>query len=173
MPSWAVASDRRRAHVARVVALLDGWADAMGVASEERAAWVDAGRYHDALRDADEPTLRRLASDPAAPIDLLHGPAAAVRLARDGEARADVLDAVRWHTVGSASWTRVGRALYLADYLEPGRKFARGERAFLASTVPRDFDGAFRQVVRLRLDASLRDGRPLHPQTVALWNAIT
>ena len=172
MPAWAEAGERRRAHVARVVALLDGWAAAMRIDDDERRAWRDAGTWHDALRDAAEPTLRALAGDATSPTALLHGPAAAERLARDGEGRAAVLDAVRWHTVGCAGWGRVGRALYLADYLEPGRAFARGERAFLAAMVPHDLDGAFRQVVRLRLEAGLRDGRPLHARTVELWNAL-
>ena len=172
LPAWAEAGERRRAHVARVVRLLDGWADAMRLDAEERRAWRDAARWHDALRDAPEPVLRELSGDAAAPVALLHGPAAAARLARDGERRAQVLDAVRWHTVGSACWDRVGRALYLADYLEPGRAFARGERAFIAAMVPHDFDGALRQVVRLRLEAGLRDGLALHPRTVELWNAL-
>ena len=171
MPPWAEAGERRRAHVARVVALLDAWADAMRLDDAERLAWRDAGRWHDALRDAPEPTLRELSGDTTSPVALLHGPATAERLARDGESRANVLAAVRWHTLGCARWDRVGRALYLADYLEPGRAFARSERAFIASTVPRDLDGAFRQVVRLRIETGLRDGRALHPRTVDLWNS--
>lgn len=172
LPAWAEAGERRRAHVARVVRLLDAWADVLCLDDEERRAWRDAGRWHDALRDAPEPVLRELSGDPTSPVALLHGPAAAERLARDGERRASVLDAVRWHTVGCARWDRVGRALYLADYLEPGRAFARGERAFVAATVPHDFEGALRQVVRLRLEAGLRDGLALHPRTVELWNTL-
>ena len=38
--------------------------------------------------------------------------------------------------------------------------------------VPRDFDGAFRQVVRARLEWSLREGMRLYPETVELWNAV-
>ena len=172
LPPWAEAGERRRAHVGRVVALLDGWADALGLDDAERRAWRDAGRFHDALRDADEPTLRALAGDAASPIDILHGPAAAARLERDGETRAAVLEAVRWHTVGCARWDRVGRALFLADYLEPGRTFARLERGFVAAMVPHDFAGAFRQVVGMRIETALRDGRALHPRTVELWNAL-
>ena len=172
MPAWAEAGERRRAHVGRVLALLDRWAAAMRLDDEERAAWRDAGRWHDALRDAPEAMLRELSGDPASVVELLHGPAAAERLARDGERRTAVLEAVRWHTVGCARWDRVGRVLYLADYLEPGRTFARSERAFIAASVPHDLDGAFRQVVRLRLEAGLRDGRALHPRTVDLWNSL-
>ena len=89
-----------------------------------------------------------------------------------GETRTDVLDAIRWHTIGSDVWGRTGRALYMADYLEPGRKFSRADRAHLASQVPRAFDGTFRQVVRHRLEWSLREGHELYPTAVAMWNGV-
>ncbi|HVE77939.1 MAG TPA: HD domain-containing protein, partial [Gemmatimonadaceae bacterium] len=115
VPRWAVTSQRRREHIARVVALLEGWARALGIPDDEAARWRDAGRWHDALRDADEAVLRALVPALALPPQLLHGPAAAARLEADGERRQDVLEAVRWHTVGCAGWERTGRALYMAD----------------------------------------------------------
>lgn len=172
LPSWAIISEKRSAHVARVVALLDVWATAMGIPPDETSAWRDAGRWHDALRDADEHTLRTITRDTVRPFGLLHGPAAALLLERDGEARLEVLEAIRWHTVGQVSWTRVGRALYMADFLEPGRAFMQADRAFLAHRVPSAFDEVFRQVVRLRLEWALREGKSLEVEAVALWNHV-
>ena len=83
-----------------------------------------------------------------------------------------MLDAVRYHTVGYLDWDRTGRALYMADFLEPGASFSQRDRAFLAAQVPHDFDGVFRQVVRARLEWSLHEGYSLFPETVALWNAV-
>jgi len=172
LPPWAIASEKRREHIARVMALIDHWAAAMRVAPAERDAWRDAARWHDALRDAPAEILRDLTGEMRPDAGVLHGPAAALRLATDGEHRADVLDAVRWHTLGSAGWGRTGRALYMADFLEPGRAFAHADRAYLARQVPADFDGTFRQVVRIRLEWALRDGNQLFSETVALWNAV-
>jgi len=172
LPPWAVAGERRRAHIARVVALLDHWSAAMTLDDAERAAWLDAGRFHDALRDAPEAELRALAGDAQMPAAILHGPAAAARLAQDGETRADVLDAVRWHTLGRAEWARTGRALYMADFLEPGRRFDVELRAGLAAEVPADFDRAFRRVVQQRIEWTMREGKSLHAETVRLWNAV-
>ena len=173
LPAWAVVSERRRAHIERVATLITAWADALELASGERAAWRDAARWHDALRDAPDDALRALVPDACErPAKMLHGPAAAARLAADGERRRDVLDAIRWHTVGHSGWTRVGRALYMADFLEPGRPFERADRAYLAQRVPDDFDGTFRQVVRMRLEWALREGHELYPETVALWNEV-
>lgn len=172
LPGWAVVSPKRHAHIARVVALLERWSREMALPADEQQAWLDAGRWHDALRDAPEEVLRRATHDAASPVGLLHGPAAADQLARDGEARAAVLSAVRWHTVGHAEWTRTGRALYMADFLEPGRAFMQTDRAYLADRVATAFDDTFRQVVRLRLEWTLREGKTLHAPTVALWNSV-
>jgi HD superfamily phosphohydrolase YqeK len=175
LPAWAVVSDRRRSHIHRVTALLERWAADMRLDEAERTTWRDAGLLHDALRDADDATLRALAGETFgtdAPVEILHGPAAAERLRREGEGRADLLDAVRYHTVGHGGWDRVGQALYMADFLEPGRKFMQVDRGWLAAQVPNDFTGVFRQVVRLRLEWSLREGKQLYPSTVALWNAV-
>lgn len=172
LPEWAEVSEKRRAHVERVTALLDRWASELGLTVTDAQAWHDAGRWHDALRDASTETLRTLSGDAERPVETLHGPAAAVKLAALGESRTTVLDAVRWHTVGYADWDRTGRALYMADFLEPGRQFARGDRAFLADHLVHDFDGVFRQVVRMRIEWTVREGKALFPETVALWNRV-
>lgn len=172
LPSWSVVSDKRRAHIARVTALLDAWSEALGLPAGERQAWHDAGRFHDALRDADPELLRANADQADRPLGLLHGSAAARWLARDGESRPQVLEAVRWHTTGHADWAMTGRALYMADFLEPGRPFMQADRAFLANLVPLRFDAVFRQVVRLRMEWALREGKGFAPETVALWDAV-
>lgn len=172
LPAWAVVGAKRRAHISRVTTLLDSWAAVLKLRSAEARAWHDAGRLHDALRDADETTLRGIVGDEVTPAELLHGPAAAIRLAADGEDRRPLLEAVRWHTVGSVGWDRTGKALYMADFLEPGRKFMVTDRAFLAAQVQHDFEGVFRQVVRMRVEWLLQDGRSIRRETTDLWNAV-
>ena len=115
MPDWARVGEKRRAHIARVTTLLDRWAVQLRLDATEAQAWHDVGRFHDALRDAPEVELRRLGAGYDLPLDVLHGPAAATYLASIGESRPGVLNAVRWHTVGSASWDRVGRLSWRHD----------------------------------------------------------
>lgn len=172
LPEWARVHGKRLAHIERVTALLDSWSAALSLKDDERSSWHDVGRWHDALRDAPVSELRAAVPDESLPDNVLHGPAAALRLAAEGERRKDVLDAIHWHTLGNPAWGRIGRALFMADYLEPGRPFAQSDRAFLASHVPMDFDGVFRQVVRTRLEWTLREGKPIFAQTVALWNLV-
>jgi 2-amino-4-hydroxy-6-hydroxymethyldihydropteridine diphosphokinase len=172
LPTWAKVSEKRRKHIARVTTLLVQWADEIGIGEQERRDWMHAGLLHDALRDAGEAELRALAQDPVREEELLHGPAVANLLATSGDVSAPALLAIRYHTVGSPDWNRTGKALYMADFLEPGRSFAHSDRAFLARQVPHDFDGVFRQVLRARLEYALREGYTLFPETVGLWNAV-
>ena len=160
LPAWAQVSPARRAHIERVVAQLRSWADAMHVDPQERDRWIRAGWLHDALRDAP-------LGDP-----LAHGPAAADRAAADGERDRGVLDAVRHHTVGSPAWDDVGRMLYLADFLEPGRDRIAADRAELAQRVPVERDVVLREVARRRIEWLLRSGWPLPVATVAFWNQL-
>jgi len=172
LPEWAVVTPARRAHTERVVTLISSWGSAMDIGPDETAEWRDAATWHDALRDAPEHDLRALVPDARYPGPMLHGPAAAARLEASGERRTGVIAAVRYHTVGCAAWDRTGRALYMADFLEPGRAFGKLDRAFLAENVPHDFAGVFRQVVRQRLEWALREGGALYPETVELWNSV-
>jgi 2-amino-4-hydroxy-6-hydroxymethyldihydropteridine diphosphokinase len=172
LPAWAMVTPKRRAHIERVTTLLSSWADALRISPAERDEWLRAGALHDALRDAPDSELRELTGDTARDAEVLHGPAAAARLEALGETNRSVLLAIRYHTVGSAEWDRVGRALFMADFLEPGRSFTRRDRAFLAEHAPHDFDGVFRQVLRARLEYALREGYALFPETVALWNSV-
>ena len=160
LPDWAVVTPERRAHIERVAQLVGDWAQALHVAPAERERWLRAAWLHDALRDA-----------PAAD-ELAHGPMAADRAARDGEADPGVLDAVRYHSLGSARWDDVGRMLYLADYLEPGREFDRPERAALAARAPRERDAVLIEVARRRITRALGAGWPLPRETVEFWNSL-
>jgi HD superfamily phosphohydrolase YqeK len=165
-------TDRRRKHVERVVATLTEWAEAMEVGASERGRWFRAAWMHDALKDAPPDLLRELAAPFDGPPSLLHGPAAARRAEMEGERDRGVLDAVRYHSVGFAGWDRVGRMLYLADFLEAGRRHHDARRAAQAARVPDDPDRVLRDVARDRIAHGIRKGWPLLPETVAFWNAL-
>ena len=90
------------------------------------------GIYHDAYRyDADGSTAAMLLKSGMSlckeeienPM-LLHGPLAAFMMRRNcGEDVPDpYLLAVRHHTLGSKDMGQLGAVLYIADYIEPGRR---------------------------------------------------
>jgi len=160
LPPWAVVTPDRRAHIERVAGLLSAWAMPMGVAEGERARWLRAAWLHDALRDAPAET------------ELEHGPRAAVRAAQEGETDPGVLDAVRYHSLGYARWEDVGKMLYLADYLEPGRPFDQQLRRSLAARVPTERDSVLKQVAARRIIWVIESRWPLVRETVDFWNSL-
>lgn len=173
LPPWARVSPERRAHMDRVATLLDTWATRLAVPPGERERWLRAAYLHDALRDADPQLLAELTPDPWGIPALWHGPAAAAAAEGDGENDRGIVDAVRYHSVGYAGWDDVGRMLYLADYLDPGRSFQRGERAALAGRVPQDRWEVLREVARRRLTWLLTADSPLLKETADFWNALS
>jgi HD superfamily phosphohydrolase YqeK len=173
LPPWASLSAKRRAHVSRVAALLEEWAAALGLPEPEADRWRAAGWLHDALRESPPERLRPLVP-PAfreLPPKLLHGPAAAERLA--GQADPELLDAIRYHTLGSPRFGRLGRALYLADFLEPGRTYRPEWTAALRARMPREMDAVLREVVEARVRHVRESGSTLHPETRALHAEVT
>ena len=84
--------------------------------------------------------------------NLLHGPVAAEKCRRElGIDDEDVLDAIRWHTTGRADWSRVGQALYIADFNEPLRTHDGAEQA-RALLIGEGFSAALRFVIRNKLE---------------------
>jgi HD superfamily phosphohydrolase YqeK len=171
LPGWACMSPGRREHARGVADLLGHWAAELRLTGDEREAWRAAGWLHDSLRDAPPAELRGELG-PAYdgwPDGALHGPAAAGRL--EGEAP-ELLDAIRHHTLGRSGMGRLGRALYTADFLEPGRRFAPELRQRLRARMPHDLDGVTREVVAAKLAHLRAEGKPLHPATAAFLREL-
>jgi HD superfamily phosphohydrolase YqeK len=156
-----------------------GWSDDLRRAAL-RAAWL-----HDAWRCARaeeaQAEIRAAGEEPDpwsvrhAPV-LLHAQAAAVwARSATGETDSDVLRAVRHHPTGHPEWEDIGRALYVADFCEPSRAFADALRTDRlverAAAGPAPLASAALDVLRLRLEWALRDGRKVHPDTLRTWNA--
>ncbi|MGH7594048.1 MAG: HD domain-containing protein [Gemmatimonadales bacterium] len=172
LPLWAIVSASRRTHIERVVAVLRTWAVVLKLPEDEARRWTRAGWLHDALRDAPEAEMRRWAPDVLGPVELRHGPAAAARAELEGETDADVLSAARWHSVGWEGWGWTGRALYCADFLEPGRSFDQIERAALATEFPERPDRVLRAVVVRRLSYAEGKGWTLPQESIDFRRAI-
>ena len=174
LPDWAEATPDRRAHMARVAEVMEEWGSTLGIGPEELRRWRAAAMLHDALRDADPDALRDEVPEEFAgwPDGMLHGPAAAGRLETEGVADHDLLAAIGWHTVGHPDLGAVGRALYLADYTEPGRGQDAERLARLRARVPDDMDSVLREVLAERIGLTLEGGHPLRSPTVAFWNSL-
>lgn len=172
VPEWACMTPERLRHVHRVAALVARWAGAMLVPDSERNRWLKAVWLHDALRDATDEELLAIAPSVPAPARLRHGPASAALAKAHGETDRGVLDAVRFHSVGLAEWDMVGRVLYCADWLEPGRPHDADQRAALANRFPAEPHRVVREVAERRLIHLIRSGWTVPEPTYRLWNSL-
>lgn len=103
--------------------------------------------------------------------DLLHAPVGAFLLARDeGLLDDEILDAIRYHTLGRVGMTDLEKALFLADMIEPGRDFPGIER--LHCLVRRDLDQGMIQAIDSTLRYCMEQGRLIHPRTVLVRNYL-
>ena len=173
LPEWAEVKPKRKAHIERVTSLMEQWADALGVSADEKKRWIAAGWLHDSLRDAPHEGLAQGVSEHFAdwPGPLLHGPAAAARLRSEGVTDEGLLRAVEYHTVGHAELDAAGRALYLADFLEPGRTFDPVGRAVLRARMPHDETAVLREVLRSRMAHLITSHKKIRRETLAFWNS--
>jgi predicted HD superfamily hydrolase involved in NAD metabolism len=176
-------SARRLAHVEGVAQsirrIAAGWEGERRLAAE-RAAW-----FHDAWKcDTKQDMLAEIEAsgeepDPwalaHAPV-LLHAEAGAAWARRTmGESDEEVLEAVRHHPTGHPAWGTIGRALFVADFCEPGRSYATAlgtdRIAERAEQGPAALAEAAIEVLGIRLAAMLESGRPIHPDGWRSWNA--
>src|SRR6056297_4101565 len=124
-----------------------------GLSLEE--AYV-SGIAHDMAREIGSAQVMQLAGGDSLPLleeelyrpVLLHGRAAAVLLQTSwGEERETVLNAVRWHTQGHPDMGDIGKVLYIADFIEPGRSHITEE--FRANTLLLDsLDGMLKKILK-------------------------
>ena len=174
LPPWACAGAARRAHMERVASLLERWAVARQLPALELKRWRAAGWLHDVVRDSEPADL--LPMVPAhlrdLPEPLLHGPAAAARLAEEGVRDEPFLLAIGYHTVGHPELDRMGRALYAADYLEPGRPYESAASAALRARMEEHDEMAFTEVMSRRIGRLLQRRHPMRMETLEFWNTL-
>jgi len=129
-------SDKRMAHVLGVAETI------VRIARRERLNMekaVAAALLHDACREYDNETMLGRAAAFGISISpaqqekpmLLHGPVAAEEGKHHlGIDDPEIYEAVYWHTTGKPDMGPIARALYLADYAEPGRTHADAATAW-------------------------------------------
>lgn len=175
LPVWSATTSTRLAHMQRVASLMGSWADELAISPVERARWRAVGLLHDALREVSPEELRPTvgAELQALPGKLLHGPAAAARLRAEGIRDAPLLCAITYHTVGHPDLDEMGRALFIADYIEPGRTYDTARLESWRVRMPTERDAVVRAVLRARIDRLLNEARPIRNETASFWNALT
>ena len=107
------------------------------------------------------------------PANVVHGPAAAAKLEREGVVDEAFLRAVSYHTIGHPDFDPLGLALYAADFLEPGRVPLAEWRAELRARMTESPQVVVREVARVRVGQLLDEFSPIRWETHAFWNVLT
>ncbi|MYA33001.1 MAG: hypothetical protein F4164_05160 [Gemmatimonadales bacterium] len=174
LPDWAVMSPARIRHAGRVGRLMSDWAEALGHDTTTRIRWRAAGLLHDALKEEGVEALRPLVSGAEeCPDALLHGPACASRLRTAGVDDEPLLRAIACHTTGHRDLGALGQALYMADFLEPGRLASGRERVGLRRRMPDEWHAVLVEVATAKIGVLIDAQIPVSAATAAFWEAIT
>jgi len=138
-----------------------------------------AGLAHDMCKEMPRKELRRLASGypgarPGSALmadKILHGPAAAVILAREyGVEDAELLEAIALHTVGKPGMSGLSLILYCADKLEPGRGHV--DPSFVERCLALPPSEMLRVVVGDTISWLSQKGHAIAPETRILYNSL-
>lgn len=171
LPEWAVVDSDRRTHLESVARLMREWARTLGLGGRDQKRWAAAAWLHDALRGADPRDLAQAAGEYTDGVR--HGPATAARLEAEGVDDDELLGAIRHHTLGHRRLQRLGRYLYLADYLDPSRSIDSPERAELLARLPDGLGDALRMVCARRIAWQLERGHAPHQDTVDFCHQLS
>lgn len=141
-------------------------------------AWL-AGLLHDyarelapaeVLRLAEEYGLLGLVAEPS--VEMLHAPLGSVLLrVETGVEDPEVLAAVARHTTGAAGMTTLDKVVYLADFIEPGRRFPGVDA--VRALAERDLDGAVLAALRQTVSHVEAAGRLVDERTRAAIRDLT
>lgn len=82
----------------------------------------------------------------------------------------DILDAIRCHTLGRPGMGKLAQAFFVADYIEPGRRFKGLARARQAAQ--KSLAEGVRVKAAQTIEYLLSEGRKVHPRLVETWNAF-
>lgn len=166
-------SARRLEHIRRVAETAIAIAEANGLSEAQVEKVALAAVLHDAARDLAGPELIRLGRptnelERSHPLTL-HGRAARQLAQEWGVVDEEVLRAVEGHVFGVAPDEPVGMCVYVADVCEPGRGVNDG----LLELAMHDLAAAYRQAVRTKVEYLRATGKPIHPDTLAIYRALS
>jgi predicted HD superfamily hydrolase involved in NAD metabolism len=153
----------------------------------ERDRALVAGLLHDVAKGLPRAAQQKLvdlhSEDPTRPTPdlearsdpLLHARAGAVVAEREyGITDADVLEAIAFHPTGSPGPSPLVQLLFVADYLEPGRRHLDADdRELLARGLRGDvsLNAIYCRVAEKKIARVRELGLTVHPRTVAAWRA--
>lgn len=159
----------RQQHTARVMEVMEALARTHNLDIKDARL---AGYGHDLAREMPRTALLAEAmrlglsvgsEEQEEPL-LLHGPIAAQWLEEDGLGNSFVWEAIQYHTTAASGLSRMAKALFVADGVEPGREYAGRDALYRLAL--RDLDAGYSAVLKQTQAYLNRRGLKLHPHMV-------
>lgn len=143
-----------------------------GKKAELAAIFHDYAKY----RPLDE--MKKIILQENMPVELLdhspelwHAPVGAYLVKKEaGIDDEEILNAIRYHTTGRAGMTLLEKIIFLADYIEPGRKFPGVEE--VRSLAIEDLDLAIIKALQNTVSFLLAKNQPVYPDTIYTYNDL-
>ncbi|MBN1776038.1 MAG: bis(5'-nucleosyl)-tetraphosphatase (symmetrical) YqeK [Clostridiales bacterium] len=154
-------SEKRLLHSLNTAILAVRYAIRFGEDPDKAAV---AGLLHDCAKELPESEMLEMAGEEGneySIIEMLHAPAGAQYAETRYNVREDdILKAIGYHTTGRAHMTGIDKIVYLADKLEPARKF--DDLKEIRRLVETDLDAAMIECLNSVRDSLTRKGMPFH-----------
>ena len=137
-----------------------------------------AAIFHDYAKYRPLEEMRRIIKDSHLPQDLLdyngelwHAPVGAILVEKEaGIIDQEVLSAIRFHTSGRANMTKLEKVIYLADYIEPGRRFPGVDE--VRALAIQDLDEALLQAIGNTITFLISKKQLIYPDTFHAYNDL-
>lgn len=136
-----------------------------------------AGLLHDCAKGYSIDEQIRMCNDLGVSLDaaslkcvaVIHAPLGAeIAKQKYGISDVEILDAIRYHTVGAANMTTLIKIIYLADMIEPSRDFEGVEHIRALSL--KNLDEAVLAALEKSIEFNLKKKTIIHPDTLTAWN---
>lgn len=103
--------------------------------------------------------------------ELWHAPVGAFLVEKEvGISDRDVLSAIKFHTSGRADMTLLEKVVYVADYIEPGRRFPGVDE--VRDLAKDSLDLALIQAVKNTVIFLMKKNQPVYPETMETYNFL-
>lgn len=136
-----------------------------------------AGLLHDCAKHLNNAEVLAIIEEKGLAVDdiqinapaLHHGIVAPViAFEQYGVTDSEILDALYWHSTGRAGMTPLEKIVFIADYIEPGRKFDNLDKARKAAY--EDINLCILMLADTTIEYVLKKGDFLHPNTIYTRN---
>lgn len=100
---------------------------------------------------------------------ICHGPVASALAKKEfGITNKEILNAIYYHTFGSKNMSDVEKVIFIADYIEPKRKFKEADKA--RKNVKKSLDKTVSYIVKKTLINLIEKERKVYPKALETYN---